>query len=122
MATVHLPPSYSSSPSSSSESSKTRSMEGSLGSRFQMISVKHKFRYNLPTDTTDYAMTRFESYVKKADLKQQILMENSVPDNLDQVTKIGRFCSRYVHDLDMDVTFEKIQSRNTCVTGPLSKL
>ena len=65
--------------------------------------------------------------MKEADLKQQILMENLVPDNLDQEKKLGDFVcdilkvKRKQKDLDMDVTFEKIQSRNTCVTDPLSK-
>ena len=35
----------------------------------------------------DCAKTHFETYVKEADLKQQILMRNPVPDNLDQVKK-----------------------------------
>ena len=77
--------SYSSLPSSSSESSETRNIEGSLGSRFQVISEQGKFRYNLPTDMAEYVNTHFETYVKEADLKQQILMKIPVPDNLDQV-------------------------------------
>ena len=66
--------------------------------------------------------------MKEADLKQQILMENPVPDNLDQEKKLDDFVcdilkvKRKQKDLDMDVTFEKIQSRNTCVMDPLSKL
>ena len=41
----------------------------------------------------EYADTNFETYVKETDLKQQILMENPMPDNLDLVIK---FCSRYL--------------------------
>ena len=74
--------SYSSSLSSSLESSQTRSIEGTLGSRFQVISEEDKFRYNLATDMAKYVNTHFETYVKEADLKQQILVENPVPDNL----------------------------------------
>ena len=62
--------SCSSSPSSSSECSETRSRDGSLGSRFEVISEEDKFRYNLPTDMVEYANTLFETYVKEADLKQ----------------------------------------------------
>ena len=43
----------------------------------------------------DYANTHFETYVKEADLKQQILMENPVQDNLDQVKKLEDFA----HDI-----------------------
>ena len=55
-------------------------------------------------------------------------MENPVPDNLDPVKKLDDFVrdilkdKRKQKDLDMDVTFEKIQSKNACVVGPLSKL
>ena len=76
----------------------------------------------------DYANTHFETYVKEADLKKKILTENPVPDNLDQVKKLDDFVcdilkdKRTQKDLDMDSTFEKIQSKNACVMGPLSKL
>ena len=106
--------SFSSLPSSSLESSETRSKRGSLGSQFQVISEKDKFRYNLPNDRTKYVNTHFETYVKEADLKQEILTENPVPDNLDQVKKLDDFLHNILKDrckqkdLDMDSTFEKI--------------
>ena len=37
----------------------------------------------------EYVNTHFETYVEEADLKQQILTENPVSDNLDQVKKLG---------------------------------
>ena len=76
----------------------------------------------------DYANIHFETYVKEADLKQQILTKNPVPDNLDQVKKLDDFARDILKDkrkqknLDMDSTFEKIQSKNAYVMGPLSKL
>ena len=54
-------------------------------------------------------MPHFETYVKYADLKQQMLMENPVPDNLDQVKKLDDFVRDILKDkrkqknLDMDV-------------------
>ena len=100
--------SCSSSLSSFSESSETRSRDGSLGSRFQVISEEDKFRYNFPTDMAEYANTHFETYVKEADLEQPILTENPVPDNLDQVKKLDDFFARDIlkdkrkqKDLDM---------------------
>ena len=76
----------------------------------------------------EYANAHFETYVKEADLKQQKLMENPVPDNLDQLKKFGDFIrdilkdKRKQKDLGMDGTFEKIQSKNACVMSALSKL
>ena len=55
-------------------------------------------------------------------------MENPVPDNLDQVKKLDDFVhdilkdKRKQKDLGMHATFEKIQSKNGCVMGSLSKL
>ena len=57
----------------------------------------------------------FETYVKKAYLKQYFIMDNPVPDNLDYVKKLDYFTrnilkdERKQKDLDMDETFEKIQ-------------
>ena len=114
-------------PYSSLESSVTRSREGSLGRRFQVISEEDKFRYNLPTNRAKDANAHFESYVKEADLKQQILTENLVPDNLDQLKKLDHFIfdilkdKRKQKDVDMDSTLEKVQSKNVCVRGSLPK-
>ena len=66
----------------------------------------------------EYANTHFETYVKEADLKQQILMENPVPDNLEQVKKLDDFVrdilkdKRKQKDLDIDGTIEKLQSES----------
>ena len=63
----------------------------------------------------EYTNTHFEAYVKEADLKQQILMTNVVPDNLDKVKKLEDFVRGILKDkqkqkdLDMDFIFEKIQ-------------
>ena len=57
----------------------------------------------------EYANKQFETYVKEADLKQQILMENPAPDNLDHVKKLDDFVHDILEDkykqkdLDMDV-------------------
>ena len=75
----------------------------------------------------EYTNTHFETYVKEADLKQRILMKNVVPDNLDKVKKLEDFVRGILKDrqkqkdLDMDFTFEKIQSKNTCVISLLSE-
>ena len=90
--------------------------------------MEDKFRYNLPTAKVEYVNTQFETNVKEADLKQQILTENLVPDNLEQVKKLDDFVRDILKDkikqkdLNMDSAFEKNQLKNGCVTEPLSKL
>ena len=76
----------------------------------------------------EYANTHFETYVKEADLKQQILMENLVLDNLDQVKKLDNFVrdilkdKRKQKDLDMDVIFEKNSVEECLCDGPSVKV
>lgn len=76
---------------------------------------------------TEYAKTHFEIYVKETDLKQQILIENLVPDNLDQVKILDGFSCDILKDSankniwTWDSTFERIQSKNACV-GPSFKV
>ena len=65
--------------------SETRGREGSLDSWFQVISEEDKFRYNFSTDMAKHTNAYFETYVKKAYLKQYFIMDNPVPDNLDHV-------------------------------------
>ena len=86
-----------------------------------------KFRYNLPTDLTEYANKRFETYVNKADVKQEILIENPEPDNLDQVKKLDNFVRDILKDKQkekdflIDVIFDKTQSSNACLMDPKSR-
>ena len=62
----------------------------------------------------EYTNTYFETYVKETHLKQQILMENPVPDYLEQVKKLDNFVRdilkdmRKQKDLNIDGKFEKI--------------
>ena len=113
--------SYSSLSSTFSDSTETRSIEGTLGSHFQVISEQDKLRYILPTDMAEYANTHFETYVKEADLNHQILKENPVPDDLDHLKKLDNFVRDILkdkhkqEDLDVKVIFKKIQSKNACV-------
>ena len=113
--------SYSSLSSTFSDSTETRSIEGTLGSQFQVISEQDKLRYILPTDMAEYVNTHFETYVKEADLNHQILKENPVPDDLDHLKKLDNFVRDILkdkhkqEDLDMKVIFKKIQSKNACV-------
>ena len=48
----------------------------------------------------EYVNTHFETYVKEADLKLQILVENREPDNLGQIKKLN----------NLSVTLSKINA------------
>ena len=55
----------------------------------------------------EYTNTHFETYVKEADLKQQILMTNVVPDNLDKVKKLEDFVRGILKDKQKDKLMEE---------------
>ena len=63
-----------------------------------------------------------------ADIKQQILLTNPVPENLNKAKKLGEFVKDILKekhkqkDVDQDATFKRIQSKSIDVMGPLSKL
>ena len=42
------------------------------------------YKYNLTTKIANYADEQFDSYVKEIDIKQQILLTNPVPENLNK--------------------------------------
>ena len=46
----------------------------------------------------EYVNAYFGTYVKEADLKEQILMENPVPDNLGQLKKFDNFVHEILKD------------------------
>ena len=69
-----------------------------LCSQFQVIPEEDKFKYSLPTDLAKDATTNLETYIKQANLKQQILIEDPVPDNLNQVKKLDDFVCHILND------------------------
>ena len=66
--------------------------------------------------------------MKDPDIKKQVLLKNPVPNNVNKAKKLDEFVRDILkekhkpRDLDLDSTFEKIQTKNINVLGPLSKL
>ena len=95
---------------------------------FKVISEADKYKYNLPAKIASYANEQFHSDVKDTDIKQQILLANPVPENLNKAQKFNEFVKDILkekhkqNDVDQDATFERIQCKNINVMGPLSKL
>ena len=84
---------YSSSPSTSSSSnddsdeSKHWNNEGkeSTDSIFRVVSEEDEYKYSLPPDMAQYANVNFDTYIKKADLINAVLIKNPVPENINHV-------------------------------------
>ena len=82
----HQPTSSSSSPASDSSND-----EESHKDRFKIVSENEKLKWKLPKSMANYANKYFEGYVPEDSLKESILCQNPVPDNLDNVKKLDNF-------------------------------
>ena len=76
----------------------------------------------------NYANKYFEEYIPEHSLKEAILRQNPVPDNLDNVKKLGDFLrdilkeERKTNKQNIENVLEKLQRKTVDVVGPLSKL
>ena len=76
----------------------------------------------------NYASKCFEEYVPEDSLKEAILCQNPVPDNLDNVKKFDDFLrdilkeKRKVNEQNIKRFLEKLQRKTANVKGPLSEL
>ena len=76
----------------------------------------------------NYANKYFEEYVPEDSLKEAILCQNPVPDNLDNVKKLDDFLrdilkeKRKTNKQNIENVLEKLQRKTVDVMGPLSKL
>ena len=77
--------------SSSSTARDSSTKEESHNDRFKIITENEKFKWKLPKSRANYANKYFEEYVPEDSLKEVILCQNPVPDNLDNVKKLDDF-------------------------------
>ena len=67
----------------------------------------------------NYAKEQFHSYVKNNDIKQQILLTNPVPENLNNAKKLDEFLKNIrkgkhkQEDVDQDATFEEFNAKTS---------
>ena len=115
----------SSAPSTASDSSTN---EESHNDRFKIITENEKFKWKLPKSMANYANKYFEEYVPEDSLKEAILCQNPVPDNLDNVKKLDYFLrdilkeKRKTNKQNIENVLGKLQRKTVDVMGPLSKL
>ena len=76
----------------------------------------------------NYATKYFEAYVPEDSLKDAILCQYPVPDNLDNVKKLGDLLrdilkeKRKTNEQNIENVLKKLQRKTIDVMGPLSKL
>ena len=96
--------------------------KGSLERECPENILPYQFRQHLVT-TLEHTNTNFTSYIKEAYLTKALLVENPVPDNINQVKTLGGFVKDILKekgnqkDLDFENLAEKIQGRNRSLMG-----
>ena len=77
----------------------------------------------------NYANKYFEEYVPEDSVKEVILCQTPVPDNLDNVKKLDDFLRdilrkkrRKTNEQNIENVLEKLHQKTVDVMGPLSKL
>ena len=118
--------------SSSSTASDSSADEESHNDRFiRIITENGKFKWKLPKSMVNYANKYFEDHIPEDSqklLKEAILRQNPVPDNLGNVKKLDDFLrdilkeKRKTNEQNIENVLEKIQQETVDVMVPLSKL
>ena len=114
--------------SSFSTASDSSSDEESHNDRFKITTKNRKLKLKLPKTMANYANKYFEEYVPEDSLKEAILCQNPVPDNLDNVKKLDDFLrdilkeKHKTNEQNIENVLEKLQRKTVDVMGPLSKL
>ena len=114
--------------SSTSTASNSSTDEESHNDRFKIITENEKFKWKLPKSMANYANKYFEEYFPEHSLKEAILWQNPVPDNLDDDKKLDDFLrdilkeKRKANEQNIENVLEKPQRKTVDVMGPLSKL
>ena len=74
-----------------------------------------------------YANKYFEEFIPEGDLKEAILTQSPVPENMDTVKKLDDFLKdllkekKKINEQNLENIFEKLQNKTRDVTGPLAR-
>ena len=114
--------------SSSWTASDSSTDEESHHHRFKIITENEKFKWKLPKTMANYANKYFEEYSWEDSLKETILCQNPVPDNLDNFEELDNFLrdilneKRRINEQNIENVLEKLQRKTVDMMGSLSKL
>ena len=96
--------------------------------RFEALTEEEHHEWELPEELVRYANKYIEKYVQEKSLKDTVLIENPVPNNVAKPRKLDGYFKELMdersrrRELVTDNSLEKIQERIRNIFGPLSKL
>ena len=110
-----------------SSSSDGNDSDDSQHTRFKIVTEDEKFKWKLPKGMASYASKHFKEFIPEGDLKEAILTQSSVPENMDTVKKLDDFLKdllkekKKTNEQNLENVFEKLQNKTRDVTGPLAR-
>ena len=111
-----------------SSSSDGNVSNDSQHARFKIVTEDEKFKWKLPKGMASYAKKYFEKFIPEGDLKESILTQSPVPENMDTVKKLDDFYKdplkekKKTNEQNLESIFEKLQNKTRDVMCPLAKL
>ena len=93
--------------------------------RFKIATEDEKFKWKLPKGMASYANKYFEEFIPEGDLKEAILTQSPVPENMDTVKELDNFLlkeKKKTNEQNLENIFEKLQNKTRDHMSPLAKL
>ena len=96
--------------------------------RFKVVREEEKYKWKLPPDMAKYANLHLNEFIPESTLKEAVLLESPVPDNINEVKVLDDYIKESLKDrnqkstLFLDNIYERLQKKNSEVMGPLSKV
>ena len=59
--------------------------------RFKVMSTEDQFKWMLPEEMAEYVNDHFQAFLTEKGVHDSILMENSIPSNVDQPQTVDDF-------------------------------
>ena len=109
-----------------SSSSDGNDLDDSQHTMFKILTEGEKFKCNLPKGMARYANIFFEEFIPEGDLKEAILTQSPVPENMDTLKKLDDFLKdllkekKKINEQNLENIFGKLQNKTRDIMGPLA--
>ena len=97
-------------------------------SQFCKVNQEDQLTWELSDTMADYVDGHLNNFMQGKDLNESFLKSIPVPSNLQEIRRMDKFTAQLLKEkrqkllLHQDAIYEKIQSKNMNIMGPLCKL
>ena len=96
--------------------------------KFEVVTSDEHYVWSLPSDMSEYIKKKFSTYISETDIKNCILYQNPVPENIPTPANLDGYIKQLLEErrkmsvISEDKNVAKIQQKITDVLGPLSRV